>query len=162
MLTSGETGQFLFCFSPVWSQDLLSWLDRISWCNQLRDWLDAKAWGYSRVFTAVARLQGSQRLVLSSKALMEKQDWPSLITTLGLGVPVTLCYLSSLLHSLVQVVDTPVFSNKPWTTWGEGCITTFRIQWLNSLVPTHLVEWIPGKFLPTPVNVLLSWNYCLA
>lgn len=28
MLTLGETGQFLFsCFSPVWSQDLLSWLE---------------------------------------------------------------------------------------------------------------------------------------
>lgn len=28
MLTSGETGQFFFCFSPVRSQDLLSWLEQ--------------------------------------------------------------------------------------------------------------------------------------
>lgn len=32
MLTLGETGQFLFsCFSPVWSQDLLSWLEPVSY-----------------------------------------------------------------------------------------------------------------------------------
>lgn len=60
--------------------------------------------------------------------------------------PLPLCYLSSLLHSWVHFVDMPVFSKEPWTTWGEGCIITFNVEWLNALILTHLLEWITRGF----------------
>lgn len=78
-------------------------------------------------------------------------------------VPLWPCAPSPHYLSLVQFVDMLIFSSEPWTTWGEGCIVPFSIQWLKSLILTHLVEWITWRCLPAPpVFVLLSWHTHLA